>query len=64
MPGIGPGGGKAANRGRTLGVALEKEDRAIYWKGGEKALKKEMNPSWKNVEQSWGIRDREPLQGL
>lgn len=64
MPGIGSGGGKAADRGRTLGVALEKEDRVIYWKGGAKALKKEMNPSWKNVEQSWGIRDREPLQGL
>ena len=40
LPGIGPGGGKAANRGRTLGVALEKEDRAIYWKGGVKNLKK------------------------
>lgn len=64
MPGTGPGGGKAANRGRTLGAALEKEDRVIYWKGGAKALKKEMNPSRKNVEQSWGIRDREPLQGL
>ena len=49
MPGIGPGGGKAANRGRTLGAALEKEDRAIYWKGGAKALKKEMNQSRKSL---------------
>lgn len=40
LPGTGPGGGKAANRGRTLGAALEKEDRAIYWKGGVKNLKK------------------------
>lgn len=42
MPGTGPGGGKAANRGRTLGAALEKEDRAIYWKGGVKVQKNRM----------------------
>ena len=49
MPGTGPGGGKTANRGRTLGAALEKEDRAIYWKGGAKALKKEMTQSRKSL---------------
>ena len=64
LPGIGPGGGKAANRGRTLGVALEKEDRAIYWKGGVKNLKRCESEQEKSVEQSCGIRDREPLQGL
>lgn len=49
LTGTGPGGGKTANRGRTLGAALEKEDRAIYWKGGAKALKKEMNQSRKSL---------------
>ena len=42
MPGTGPGGGKAANRGRTLGAALEKEDRVIYWKGVAKVQKNRM----------------------
>ena len=42
MPGTGPGGGKTANRGRTLGAALEKEDRAIYCKGVAKVQKNRM----------------------
>ena len=64
MPGTGPGGGKTANRGRTLGAALEKEERAIYWKGGVKNLKKVGIRAGKVCEQSWGIRDRGPLQGM
>ena len=64
LPGTGPGGGKVANSRSRVSAALRGKDCVIYWKGGAKALKKEMNSSWKNVEQSWGIRDREPLQGL
>lgn len=64
MPGTEPGGGKVANSRSRVSAALRGKDCVIYWKGGAKALKKEMNSSWKNVEQSWGIRDREPLQGL
>ena len=47
MPGTGPGGGKAANSRSRVSAALRGKDCVIYWKGGAKALKKEMNSSWK-----------------
>ena len=42
MPVIGPGGGKAANSRNSASAALEKEDRAIYWKGVAKVQKNRM----------------------
>ena len=41
--------GKPRTAGRTLGAALEKEDRAIYWKGGAENLNKDVNQSRKSL---------------
>ena len=49
MPGTGPGGGKAANSRSRVSAALEKEDRAIYWKGGAENLNKDVNQSRKSL---------------
>ena len=77
MPGTGPGGGKTANRGRTLGAALEKEDRAsaalrgkdcvIYWKGVAKVQKNRMcriGKVWNRVNGSEWATSAETVETL
>ena len=67
MPGTGPGGGKAANSRSRVSAALEKEDRAIYWKGGAKVQKNRMcriGKVWNRVNGSEWATSAETVETL